>query len=322
MNARAIKSLRTWDRLRAVAAVCDRRAGRLLDSRRGSQTAATAGARGFGLVLGLLLTCFTARAQNDGADAAASNALVEAAASIVSNAIVQLSEAASTNDIASNDVAQAAATTNETNVIDTNSLPLSPQLGPLESRRQWLLRQRAGTPVTNDSGGPNDRAQTNRAAFSIFRPAKPEFTAFKLITDRNIFDPNRVPHRPGSQPKLKIVESFALVGIMSYEKGTFAFFDGNSSEYTKAVKVNDSIAGYKIARIGPNTVNLVAGTNRAELQVGMQLRREESGNWVPSSQTEIYAPNSTSSASTHSDSISNSADNDILERLRKKREQE
>jgi hypothetical protein len=268
-----------------------------------------------------LLTCFTVQAQNDGADVV-SNAVVEAAASIVSNAMVQLSDGAATNDVASNDVNQAAAPAGESNVIDTNNLPVSPQLGPSESRRQWLLRQRAGTPVTNDSGGPNERSQTNGAAISSFRPVKPEFAAFKLITDRNIFDPNRVPHHPGSQPKAKIVESFALVGIMSYEKGTFAFFDGNSSEYSKAVKVNDSIAGYKIARIGANTVNLVAGTNRAELQVGMQLRREENGNWVPSAQSEIYAPSSASNASTHSDSNSNSPDNDILERLRKKREQE
>jgi hypothetical protein len=274
------------------------------------------------LALGLSLTCSTLHAQNDAADAV-SNAVVEAAASIVSNAIVQLSEAASTNEVAaSNDIAQTTTTT-ETNVIDTNNLPGSPQLGPLESRRQWLLRQRAGAPVTNDSGNPDQRTQTNAAADATFRPVKPEFSAFKLVTDRNIFDPNRAPHRPpGSQPPPKIVNSFALVGVMSYGKGTFAFFDGNSSEYQKAVKVNDTVAGYKVTRIEPNVVSLLAGTNPVQLRVGMQLRREEGGAWIPSSQSEIYAANSTPSASAHSDSSSNGADNDILERLRKKREQE
>lgn len=274
------------------------------------------------LAIGLLLICSRALAQSDAADIA-SNAVVEAAATLVSNAIVQLSDAAATNEVASNDVSQAAAGTGETNFVDTNHLLRSPQLGPQESRRQWLLRQRAGAPVTNESGGPNDRAGTNESASGLFRPVKPEFSAFKIVPDRNIFDPNRIPHRPNNQPKAPVVESFALVGIMSYEKGTFAFFDGSSRDYTKAAKLNDIIAGYKITKIDPNAVNLLAGTNRVELQVGMQLRREEGGGWLPSTRSEIYAANSSStSATTHSDSGSSSADNSILERLRKKREQE
>jgi hypothetical protein len=274
------------------------------------------------LVIVWLLMCTIAYAQNDAADAV-SNAVVEAAASMVSNAIVQFSEAASTNEVASNDVSQAAATNVEINAIDTNNLPGSPQPGPLESRRQWLLRQRAGTPVTNDSSNPNVRSQMVAAADAIFRPVKPEFSTFKLVTDRNIFDPNRTPRRPpGTQPPPKIANSFSLVGVMSYEKGTFAFFDGNSSDYQKAVKVNDLVAGYKVTRIEPNSVDLLTGTNHVELRVGMQLRREEGGAWVPSAQSEIYSASSTSTASAHSDSSSNGADNDVLERLRKKREQE
>lgn len=275
---------------------------------------------GLALVFGLSLIGPAVRAQND-ADVV-SNAVIEAAASIVSNAMVQLSEATTTNEIASNSVPQTTEGTVETNVVDTNNLPASPQPGTLESRRQWLFRQRAGTPVTNDAGSPNGRTPTNGVAESLFRPVKPEFSAFKLITERNIFDPNRVYYRPGSQPVRKTTESFGLVGIMSYEKGTFAFFDGNSSQYTKAVKLNDSIAGYKVTKIEPNAVSLLAGTNRVELRVGMQLRRDEGGEWAPSSQSEVYAANASTSSSAHADSSPSGADNDILERLRKKREQE
>jgi len=277
---------------------------------------------GLALAVGILVTCYTGRAQNDAAEAV-SNAVVEAAASIVSNAIVQISESASTNEVVSNDVAQAEGTATDTNFIGVTNFSASPQLGPLESRRQWLLRQRAGTPATNDSGNPNERIETNNPSDSMYRPVKPEFSVFKLITDNDIFDPNRVRHRPGEQSiAKKIAESFALVGIMSYEKGTFAFFSGNSSEYTKAVKLNDTIAGYKVIRIEPNSVHLLNGTNQVELQVGMQLSREEAGGWVPSAQSEIYAANTSASAATHSDSGSGGADNDVLERLRKKREQE
>ena len=271
------------------------------------------------LALGLWLSGSIARSQNDGADVV-SNAVVEAAANLVSNAMMQMSEAASTNELATNEVAQPADTVGDTNPIP-NDLPSSPQLGPKESRRQWLLRQRAGAPATNVPGNNSESTRSDGAA-SPFRPVKPDYAAFKLVTDRNIFDPNRVPHRPGGQPVVKTVESFSLVGVMSYDKGTFAFFDGTSSQYTKAVKLNDTIAGYKISKIDPNSVRLLAGTNQVELQVGMQLRRQESGDWVPSAVSEIYAANSTPSATTHAETTSSSDNNDVLERLRKKREQE
>jgi len=276
----------------------------------------------FCLALGLLLGAFSAQAQNDTADNP-TNAVLEAAATIVSNALAQLSELSMTNEVGSNGLAQAEEASAGTNAIGDTNFASSPQLGPRESRRQWLLRQRAGAPGTNEPGNPNDIDQTNATAYSAFRPAKPEFSAFKLITDRNIFDPNRVPHRPGGlQPAPKTVESFALVGVMSYEKGTFAFFDGTSSDYRKAVKVADTIAGYKVTNIDANTIKLLAGTNLVELRVGMQLRREEGGGWVPSSQSESYAANSTPSAAAHADPPASGADNDVLERLHKKREQE
>lgn len=273
-----------------------------------------------GLALGLVLVSSDARAQNDGADVV-SNAVVEAAANMVSNALVQLTETASTNDVATNDAAPPVETTSDTNLMPSANLPSSPQLGPKESRRQWLLRQRAGAPAANDAGNTNEMARTDGSS-SPFRPVKPDYAAFKLVTERNIFDPNRVPHHPGVQPVVKTVESFGLVGIMSYEKGTFAFFDGNSSQYTKAVKLNDTIAGYKVSKIDPNSVSLIAGTNQVELQVGMQLRHQENGGWVPSAASEIYAPTPTASTTARADTTSSSADNDILERLRKKRKQE
>ena len=55
---------------------------------------------------------------------------------------------------------------------------------------------------------------------------------------------------------------------MTYEKGTFAFFDGTSSDYKKALKLTDVIAGYKVTNIAPNGVKLASGTNALELSVG------------------------------------------------------
>ena len=110
--------------------------------------------------------------------------------------------------------------------------------------------------------------------------------------DRNIFDPNRYPRRPGIEARVRRPKSFdslTLVGTMTYEKGTFAFFDGTSSEYKKALKLTDAIAGYKVTNIAPNSVKLASGTNELELSVGAQLRREEDGPWLLAGQSRSYA---------------------------------
>src|SRR6185295_14407327 len=75
-------------------------------------------------------------------------------------------------------------------------------------------------------------------------------SVFRIIADRNIFNANR----SGGQVRLESrrptqVESFTLVGTMAYDKGTFAFFEGSSSEFTKAMKANSVIAVHKLVDI-------------------------------------------------------------------------
>ena len=122
-----------------------------------------------------------------------------------------------------------------------------------------------------------------------------DFSAFRVITDRNIFDPNRRP-RVASGPAPAIVDSFSLAGTMSYEKGRFAVFDGTSSEYHKVLEPGGSIAGYTVKEIRPDAVKLVSGTNQLELAVGMQMRRNAEGRWsvaeLAESSGNSYASNS------------------------------
>ena len=164
-------------------------------------------------------------------------------------------------------------------------------------------------------------------------PAALDYSAFKIIVERNIFDPNRYPAqaRPPSRTPTH-VDSVTLVGTMSYDKGDFAFFDGTSSEYKKALKLRDSIAGYKVANITPTSVALASGTNELKLGVGMQLRREESGPWHLAGQTASYSAPSTSASSSTStattagsaspSSGSGEADSDVIKRLMQRRQQE
>ena len=162
------------------------------------------------------------------------------------------------------------------------------------------------------------------------------FDEFKIITQRNIFDPNR--RIPGSrtprteEKKPKRIDYLNLVGAMSYEKGRFAFFDSNSSEYRKSVKPGDSIAGYKVSDVTANKVTLQRDDKKIELPVGGQLKREDEGEWRLNSSPENFAAstNSSDSSSTSSSSGSNSSNsnssssdesNPILKRLLEQRRQ-
>jgi hypothetical protein len=106
-----------------------------------------------------------------------------------------------------------------------------------------------------------------------------DFSAFKIITDRNIFDPNRRPRIAAQQAEQPIVDSFSLAGTMSYEKGLFAVFDGTSSDYHRVLEPGGSIAGYLVGEIRQDAVKLSSGTNELDLTVGMQMRRNEDGRW-------------------------------------------
>ncbi len=280
--------------------------------------------RRWGAIVIAMTAVWTLQAQN-GDLADPTNAALEAAAMILSNAVAQLPDLMSTNEPGSNDGSQTdqggaqASDSSDTNLL-ISTRGGGPN-GPRESRRQWLLRQRAGLPGTNDGRQPAaDRANGDTSAER--RPSKPDYSAFKIIAERNVFDPNRVSHRPGIQARPRTIESFTLVGVMRYDKGSFAFFDGTSSDYRKALKEADSIAGFKLTTIDDNAVKLVAGTNRVDLRVGMQLRREEGADWAASAQAETYAAAPASTASTASGTAAGGSDNDVLERLRKKREQE
>src|SRR5689334_19659407 len=74
-------------------------------------------------------------------------------------------------------------------------------------------------------------AQTNN------NNSAPTYDSFNIISQRNIFDPNRrgiqAWHAPAPSHNPDI---FTLVGTMSYAKGKFAFFDGTKSDYKKVLE--------------------------------------------------------------------------------------
>jgi hypothetical protein len=163
------------------------------------------------------------------------------------------------------------------------------------------------------------RAQSTNAV------ARLDYESFKIITDRNIFDPNRSSRSRTRTdgPRPARVESFALVGTMSYENGTYAFFDGTGSSYRKAIKTGDTIAGYKVSDISADRVKLEANGQQIELNVGVQMRKQEEGEWQLAGRAESFGTSSPATATTEkTDSASGGEESDVLKKLMQKREQE
>lgn len=162
-----------------------------------------------------------------------------------------------------------------------------------------------------------------------------DFSAFRLVAERNIFNPNRSgsqPPRERESRRASRSDTFGLVGTMIYGKGPIAFFDGSSGDYRKALSPGATIAGYTVTEIGAAAVKLsMNGTNTLELRVGSRLRREEGGAWEPTDTAEAFTTASTVSGSPSGTSSSAAGPgggesagpiSDVLMRLKQKREQE
>jgi|GEM_PF-1983572 len=121
-----------------------------------------------------------------------------------------------------------------------------------QSRQNRFARERQRSRFSRDNPGGGTASGANG-------PASLDFSAFRVIAELNIFDPNRVPSgpRPVQAPT---AEYFGLVGTMRYDKGTLAFFSGSSEKYSRVLKVSDSIAGYKLTHIAPDSVKLASTT--------------------------------------------------------------
>ena len=188
-------------------------------------------------------------------------------------------------------------------------------------------RSRRNGEERNSSSNRTENAEPQRQ--STGAAGAEDFAAFRLISERNIFNPNRRAYRPGQPaPKPKQVDSLRLVGVLSYEKGTFAFFDGSDSEFRKVLKPAGQIAGYTVSAINSDSVRLRQDGKDLDLKVGSQLRREDGGSWEVSSEPQGYTASSSASQSSSSASSatpvssSSGVDSDILKRLMQRREQE
>lgn len=103
--------------------------------------------------------------------------------------------------------------------------------------------------------------------------------SFRIISDRNIFNPNRTGRRERTEERAPRVDTISLVGTMESDKGLRAFFDGSDRAFRKALRVGESVDSYKVTKISPNVVELEREGQAVSMRVGQQFRRPEGADW-------------------------------------------
>ena len=173
-------------------------------------------------------------------------------------------------------------------------------------------------------------ACTLAAAEGTNTSSRTDYVSFRVIAERNIFNPNRSGRSSGQastrrEPERRVKsDRFALLGTMSYEKGRFAFFDGSSSEFKKVLKPSDIIAGFKVIDVAPTCVKLETTNGQTlELCVGMQMKKREAEDWELAGKADSAdSAGTASSTNAPTASASGSEADDVLKRLMQRREQD
>jgi hypothetical protein len=170
-------------------------------------------------------------------------------------------------------------------------------------------------------------------------PGAMDFSSFSyFITQRNIFDPSRFPRSSAARSNYRPKESrsapaFTLVGTMHYEKGMFAFFDGNNSGLRKVLYQSDgqSIAGYTVTEITLKGARLQTADKKQTIWLKLgDMMRQEGSVWRLAAGGESFTSTMENSASMEGDVSSGagavpssvSAPNDTLRKLKEQRAKE
>jgi hypothetical protein len=142
-------------------------------------------------------------------------------------------------------------------------------------RRERAERDRGGELRAASPGNAPAAVPASRVAASSV-----EFEPFRIVVERNIFNPNRTGRSASvdeaAAPK---VDQIALVGTMESEHGRQAFFAGSEAAFQKTVRVGDTIGDFTVKAIDGHGVELATGASTLPLRVNQQLRRVEAGEW-------------------------------------------
>ncbi|MBM3842015.1 MAG: hypothetical protein FJ397_01925 [Verrucomicrobia bacterium] len=171
--------------------------------------------------------------------------------------------------------------------------------------------RRRGSEATPAATGAPAAAGTSAPAGSL--------EAFALVTERNIFNPNRTARtRAAPEEKPVRTEEVALVGVVGFGAATAAVFHSTDPRLKGEAAAGGSLGDFTIVAVSPSAVELRAGERTFTLAVAQRLTRVEGGDWTASA---APVPEPRSRAEAAPVEIPANA-SEVLKRLMKQREKQ
>jgi hypothetical protein len=156
--------------------------------------------------------------------------------------------------------------------------------------------------------------------------ANGSFDSFRLIGDRNIFDPNRRSRvrSASNEPPVPTGDTIAFVGTMDYDQGIFAFFDSSDARYRRVLPEGGKLAEFVVKHVEARRVDLTRDGKVTTLDITQQLHRPpEGGDWAVTGASPIPAVSATADGGAAPTVPAVPADaSDILKRLMEQRQKQ
>jgi hypothetical protein len=152
------------------------------------------------------------------------------------------------------------------------------------------------------------------------------FGPFRVIVERNIFDPNRLPLvRPVETGPVELsepAETVDLLGTWISNRQTIAFVEGSRPALSGTLVPGGEVGSWRVAGIENGRVVLETNGDRLEWPVGQRIRRSDEGGWVLAGSAVVSAVSTSPAAFSSSTSGGGDGDSDLLQKLRERRQRE
>jgi len=160
---------------------------------------------------------------------------------------------------------------------------------------------------------------TSATAPAVSPAASGGIEAFALVTDRNIFNPNRTA-RTRSAPEEKPVrtEEVALVGVVGFGQSTTAVFHSADPLLKGDAGPGGRLGDFTVVKLSPSAVERRPGERTFSLAGAQRLTRVEGGEWTPSAAPLPEARSRTEAAPVEVPANAS----EVLKRLMKQREKQ
>lgn len=171
--------------------------------------------------------------------------------------------------------------------------------------------RRRGSEATPAATGAPAAAGTSAPAGSL--------EAFALVTERNIFNPNRTARtRAAPEEKPVRTEEVALVGVVGFGTSTSAVFHSTDPRLKGEAAAGGQVGDFTVVAVSPSAVELRAGERTYTLAVAQRLTRVEGGEWTASAAPVPEARSRTEAAPVEVPANAS----EVLKRLMKQREKQ